>query len=185
MACARTIVSQARELDLDVRAGIHTGECEVVGEKLAGIAVVTGARVAALANPGEVLVSQTVKDLVAGSGFDFVDRGAHELKGVPGHWGLYSGDDEHITAPRTLACANSLTLEFESGPGRSRTKVAPTCKARRSAATNDPRKAVPIRASGMNRPPPHVHGKEAVPGSSPGEGLNTCKTALFLLPSAS
>jgi class 3 adenylate cyclase len=90
MACARTIVSRAKELDLAVRAGIHTGECEVVGEKLAGISVVTGARVAALANPGEVLVSQTVKDLVAGSGFGFIDRGTHELKGVPGHWRLYS-----------------------------------------------------------------------------------------------
>jgi class 3 adenylate cyclase len=90
LACARTIVSQAGELDLVVRAGIHTGECEVVGEKLAGISVVTGARVAALANPGEVLVSQTVKDLVAGSGFAFIDRGTHELKGVPGDWRLYS-----------------------------------------------------------------------------------------------
>jgi class 3 adenylate cyclase len=90
VACARTIVSQARELDLAVRAGIHTGECEVVGKKLAGISVVTGARVAALAEPGEVLVSQTVKDLVAGSGFGFSDRGTHELKGVQGDWRLYS-----------------------------------------------------------------------------------------------
>ena len=90
MACAQTITSQARELDLAVRAGIHTGECEVVGKKLAGISIVTGARIAALANPGEVLVSQTVKDLVAGSGFDFNNRGTHELKGVPGDWRLYS-----------------------------------------------------------------------------------------------
>jgi class 3 adenylate cyclase len=90
MACARAIVSRARQLDLDVRAGIHTGECEVVGEKLAGISVVTGARVAALADPGEVLVSQTVKDLVAGSGFGFIDRGEHELKGVPGTWRIYA-----------------------------------------------------------------------------------------------
>jgi class 3 adenylate cyclase len=90
VACARTIVNRAAELDLAVRAGIHTGECEVVGGKLAGISVVTGARVAALAKGGEVLVSQTVKDLVAGSGFDFADRGAHELKGVPGDWRLYS-----------------------------------------------------------------------------------------------
>lgn len=90
VACARTIVNHARELDLAVRAGIHTGECQVVGGKLAGISVVTGARVAAIANAGEVLVSQTVKDLVAGSGFDFADRGAHELKGVPGDWRLYS-----------------------------------------------------------------------------------------------
>lgn len=90
VACAQTIVTRAKELDLAVRAGIHTGECEVVGEKLAGISVVTGARVAGLANPGEVLVSQTVKDLVAGSGFEFIDRGTHELKGVPGDWRLYS-----------------------------------------------------------------------------------------------
>src|SRR6266568_1083097 len=90
MACARAIVSRAKELDLGVRAGIHTGECEVVGEKLAGISVVTGARVAALADSGEVLVSQTVKDLVAGSGFDFVDRGEHTLKGVPGTWRVYA-----------------------------------------------------------------------------------------------
>ncbi len=90
IACAQAIVGGARELDLDVRAGIHTGECEVVGEKLAGISVVTGARVSALADPGEVLVSQTVKDLVAGSGFGFIDRGEHELKGVPGAWRVYA-----------------------------------------------------------------------------------------------
>jgi class 3 adenylate cyclase len=90
IACAQAIVADARTRDLDVRAGIHTGECELVGEKLAGISVVTGARVSALAGPGEVLVSQTVKDLVAGSGFDFGDRGEHELKGVPGIWRVYA-----------------------------------------------------------------------------------------------
>ena len=90
IACARAIVGRAKQLDLDVRAGIHTGECEVVGEKLAGISVVTGARVAALADPSEVLVSQTVKDLVAGSGFGFIDRGEHEFKGVPGTWRVYA-----------------------------------------------------------------------------------------------
>jgi len=89
MACARAIVNGAKRLDLNVRAGIHTGECEVIGEKLAGISVVTGARISALAEPGEVLVSRTVKDLVAGSGFDFSDRGEHELKGVPGTWRVY------------------------------------------------------------------------------------------------
>jgi class 3 adenylate cyclase len=90
LACARQIVSGAKEIDLAVRAGIHTGECEVVGEKPAGISVVTGARIAALAGSGEVLVSQTVKDLVAGSGFVFIDRGEQELKGVPGTWRLYA-----------------------------------------------------------------------------------------------
>ncbi len=72
-----------------MRAGIHTGECQLVDEKIAGISVVTGSRISSLAGPGEVLVSSTVKDLVAGSGFVFADRGEHELKGVPGVWRLY------------------------------------------------------------------------------------------------
>jgi class 3 adenylate cyclase len=71
-------------MGLDVRAGLHTGECEVVGDKLAGISVHIGARVAGLAGAGDVLVSSTVKDLVAGSGLEFEDRGTHMLKGVPG-----------------------------------------------------------------------------------------------------
>ena len=93
MACAREIIQSARELELEVRAGVHTGECEVIGEKIAGIAVNVGSRVAAAAAPGEVLVSGTVKDLVAGSGFSFDDRGEHELKGVPGTWRLYAVAD--------------------------------------------------------------------------------------------
>jgi class 3 adenylate cyclase len=84
-------VEQIPTLGLDVRAGIHTGECERAGDKLAGLAVNVGARVSAAAGPGEVLVSGTVKDLVAGSGIEFEDRGAHELlKGVPGEWRLYA-----------------------------------------------------------------------------------------------
>jgi class 3 adenylate cyclase len=75
---------------LEVRAGLHTGECELIDGKVAGIAVHTGARVASNARPGEVLVSSTVKDLVAGSGIAFQDRGQHELKGVPGDWHLYA-----------------------------------------------------------------------------------------------
>jgi class 3 adenylate cyclase len=90
IACASRIVARAREHELEVRAGIHTGECELIGEKIAGIAVVAGARISSLAAPGEVLVSRTVKDLVAGSGFVFDDRGEHELKGVPGAWSLYA-----------------------------------------------------------------------------------------------
>jgi class 3 adenylate cyclase len=88
--CAQAIVQDVRELGLDLRAGVHTGECELHDAKVAGIAVSIGARVAAMAGPGEVLVSQTVKDLVAGSGLDFDDRGAHVLKGVPGEWKLYA-----------------------------------------------------------------------------------------------
>ncbi len=88
--CARAIVESIPELGLEVRAGLHTGECELVDGKVAGIAVHTGARVASYAQPGEVLVSSTVKDLVAGSGLAFQDRGAHELKGIPGEWRLYA-----------------------------------------------------------------------------------------------
>jgi class 3 adenylate cyclase len=78
------------ELGLEVRAGLHTGECELVDGKVAGIAVHTGSRVASYAQAGEVLVSGTVKDLVAGSGLAFDDRGSHELKGIPGKWQLYA-----------------------------------------------------------------------------------------------
>jgi len=88
--CARAITESVNELGLEVRVGLHTGECELIDGKVAGIAVNTGARVAAKADPGEVLVSSTVKDLVAGSGLRFEDRGAHELSGIPGEWRLYS-----------------------------------------------------------------------------------------------
>jgi class 3 adenylate cyclase len=88
--CGCAIVEAMPELGLEVRVGLHTGECELVDGKVAGIAVHTGARVAANAQPGEVLVSSTVRDLVAGSGLSFEDRGSHELKGIPGEWRLYA-----------------------------------------------------------------------------------------------
>jgi class 3 adenylate cyclase/pimeloyl-ACP methyl ester carboxylesterase len=88
--CAGAITEGVRDLGLDVRAGLHTGECERTNGKIGGIAVHIGARVAAQAGPGEVVVSSTVKDLVAGSGISFRDRGAAELKGVPGEWRLYA-----------------------------------------------------------------------------------------------
>jgi class 3 adenylate cyclase len=88
--CASAITGGVHELGLDVRAGLHTGECELVDGKVAGIAVHTGARVASHAQPGEVLVSSTVRDLVAGSGIEFEDRGATELKGIPGEWRLFA-----------------------------------------------------------------------------------------------
>jgi pimeloyl-ACP methyl ester carboxylesterase len=87
--CAYAICKAVHSLGLELRAGVHTGECEIVNDKLAGIAVHTGARVAAQAAAGEVLVSSTVKELVAGSGIEFVDRGESQLKGVPGTWRLY------------------------------------------------------------------------------------------------
>jgi pimeloyl-ACP methyl ester carboxylesterase/class 3 adenylate cyclase len=88
--CACAITASVKELGIDIRAGLHTGECELHDGKLAGIAISIGSRVAAEAQPGEVLVSSTVKDLVAGAGIDFEDRGIRALKGVPGQWRVYA-----------------------------------------------------------------------------------------------
>jgi pimeloyl-ACP methyl ester carboxylesterase/class 3 adenylate cyclase len=88
--CACAIADEIRPLGIEVRAGLHTGECEMMGEDVGGIAVHIGARVASLAGAGEVLVSSTVKDLVAGSGLRFGDRGSQSLKGVPGEWHIYA-----------------------------------------------------------------------------------------------
>jgi class 3 adenylate cyclase len=94
--CARAITDGVRELGLEVRAGLHTGECEVIDGKVGGIAVHIGARVAREAQPGEVLVSSTVKDLVAGSGLRFRERGAVELKGVPDEWRLFAVEESPV-----------------------------------------------------------------------------------------
>ena len=88
--CATNIVEAVRSCGVEVRAGLHTGECELRGDDISGIAVHIGARVASLAAPGEVMVSRTVRDLVAGSGLTFEDRGAHVLKGIDGEWQLYA-----------------------------------------------------------------------------------------------
>jgi class 3 adenylate cyclase len=87
--CACAITDVVKDLGLEVRAGLHAGECDLMGGKVGGIAVHIGARVAKEAGPGEVLVSSTVKDLVAGSGIAFRERGTAELKGVPGEWHLF------------------------------------------------------------------------------------------------
>ena len=99
--CAGAIADAVHSIGLEIRAGLHTGETELTGEKAAGIAVTTAARVSALAGPGEVLVTRTLAELVAGSGFGFSDRGEHELKGVPGEWRLLalSGIDGEPLAP--------------------------------------------------------------------------------------
>lgn len=89
LAAAREVVRDAERLGIGIRAGIHTGECEFMGEDVSGIAVHVGARIAAVAGAGEVLVSSTVKELVAGSASVFADRGVHELKGLPSQWRLY------------------------------------------------------------------------------------------------
>jgi class 3 adenylate cyclase len=88
--CAMAIRDAVQALGIQVRAGLHTGECEVRGDDIGGIAVHIGARVSALAGPNDVLVSSTLRDLVIGSGLEFDDRGAHELKGVPGEWRLFA-----------------------------------------------------------------------------------------------
>jgi class 3 adenylate cyclase len=90
MRCAMAIRDAVQALGIEVRAGLHTGECEVRGDDIGGIAVHIGARVSALSGPNEVLVSSTLRDLVIGSGLEFEDRGAHELKGVPGEWHLFA-----------------------------------------------------------------------------------------------
>ncbi len=99
--CAQDVVEQLEALGLSVRCGLHTGECELLDGDIGGIAVHIGARVAALAGAGEVLVSRTVKDLVAGSGIGFDERGSHTLRGVPGEWALYSAR-EPVPAGATL-----------------------------------------------------------------------------------
>jgi class 3 adenylate cyclase len=88
--CALDLRNRVKDLGIEIRAGLHTGEIEKRGDNIGGIAVHIGARVSSKADPGEVLVSRTVVDLVAGSGLEFAERGEHELKGVPGRWTLYS-----------------------------------------------------------------------------------------------
>jgi class 3 adenylate cyclase len=88
--CATAICRVMPSIGLQVRVGVHSGECEVIGDDLGGIAVHIGARISAVAGPNEVLVSQTVKDAATGSGISFDERGAHDLKGVPGQWQLYA-----------------------------------------------------------------------------------------------
>lgn len=95
--CACAVREAVAELGLEIRAGLHAGECELLDGKVTGIAVAVGARVAAHAEPGEILVSSTVKDLVAGSGISFVERGPATLKGVPGEWGLFAVAPDHAT----------------------------------------------------------------------------------------
>ena len=92
--CAVDIVAAMRSLGLEIRAGVHTGEVELRGDDIGGVSVNTAARVQSLARPGEVLVSRTVTDLVAGSGIAFDDRGEHELRGIPGRWALFAASPD-------------------------------------------------------------------------------------------
>jgi class 3 adenylate cyclase len=101
--CARAVADKVRALDIKLRAGLHTGECELVGSNdIGGMAVNIGARIGALAGADEVLVSSTVKDLVVGSGISFTDRGAQHLKGVPGEWHVFAVDSVETPASSRL-----------------------------------------------------------------------------------
>jgi class 3 adenylate cyclase len=91
--CAAALRNRVAGLGIKLRAGLHTGECEIVGDKLAGVAVNIGARIAATAEAGEILVSSTVRDLVAGSGLRFVSRGRHTLKGLREKWELHAVEE--------------------------------------------------------------------------------------------
>ena len=88
--CALSIVLAVRQPGIEVRAGVHTGQCELMGDNVGGIGIHTGARIMAKAEPGGVMVSRTVKDLVSGSEIEFQDHGVHELKGIPGEWRLFT-----------------------------------------------------------------------------------------------
>ncbi len=119
--CARAIADKVRALDIELRAGLHTGECELIGEDLGGMAVNIGARIGAIAGANEVVVSSTVKDLVVGSGISFSDRGAQELKGVPGEWRLFAVDEvEGPASNRLVSDTRELRLSDRAATGVAR-----------------------------------------------------------------
>ena len=112
----RAIADELREVGIEIRAGIHTGECEAIGEDLGGLAVHIGARIGAMAEAGEILVSGAVCDLVVGSGIEFTERGAHELKGVPGRWRLYSVTADRSKESRPVGDADHAAAALTPGP---------------------------------------------------------------------
>jgi len=133
--CARAICAEVRALGIEVRAGVHTGECELRGEDLAGVAVHVGARIGALARPSEVLVSSTVRELVLGSGFEFVERGTHGLKGVPGEWRLYAVSADGRQDSRPISEVDPETAALTPGPGAT---LRPRDRAMLTAANRAP-----------------------------------------------
>lgn len=108
IGCAEKLRDEVGELGIQVRSGIHTGECEAIGEDLGGLAVHIGARVSALAEPGQILVSSTVKELVLGSDMQFINHGEHDLKGIPGSWHLYALRQERGAQPEIDAAAGYM-----------------------------------------------------------------------------
>jgi class 3 adenylate cyclase len=133
--CARAICAEVRPLGVELRAGVHTGECERRGADLVGIAVNVGARVGALARPSEVLVSSTVRELVLGSGLEFTERGTHVLKGVPGEWRLYGVIGDGRTDARPVSEVDPETAALTPGP---RETMRPRDRAMLTAADRAP-----------------------------------------------
>ena len=114
--CGLALRDRAADLGISLRIGVHTGECEVVADDLAGIAVHVGSRIASLAQTNEVLVSSTVRDLVFGSGVEFAERGGHELKGVPGTWSVYAVVDDKSRDQRPVQQASPEEAALTPGP---------------------------------------------------------------------
>lgn len=114
--CGRSMTSAVRDLGIEIRAGIHTGECERRGEDLAGIAVNVAARISALAASGEILVSSTVRELVLGSGLEFAERGSHKLKGVPDEWRVYAVAADGRTDAQPVGDVDAATAALTPGP---------------------------------------------------------------------
>lgn len=114
--CARAIRTELRSVGIELRAAVHTGECERRGDDLAGIAVNVAARILPLASPGEVLASSTVRELVLGSGLEFTERGSHALKGVPGEWRLFGITGDGRTDARPVSEVDPATAALTPGP---------------------------------------------------------------------
>jgi len=138
MRCAEALRDGVAELGIELRGGVHTGECEAIGEDLGGLAVHIGARVSALAEPSEIVVSSTVKELVVGSDMQFSDRGEHELKGVPGSWHIYALGEERTS---------QLELDAAAGYMRRSDRVAVTLARRMPRAMRFAGKLAAGRAS--------------------------------------
>jgi class 3 adenylate cyclase len=117
--CARAVCAEVRPLGIEIRAGVHTGECELRGDDVAGIAVNVGARIGSLAGPSQVLVSSTVRELVLGSGMEFAERGSHVLKGVPGDWRLFAVVDDGRADARPVHEVDADTAARTPGPQES------------------------------------------------------------------
>jgi len=114
--CGRAMTVAVRDLGIEIRAGVHTGECERIGDDLAGIAVNVAARISALAGAGEVLVSSTVRELVLGSGLEFIERGSHRLKGVPDEWRVYAVTADGRTDARPVSEVSPEVAALTPGP---------------------------------------------------------------------